>query len=278
MDTAKAVDLRPQPRVDSARIPRASLRALGPRWGEPLMSKKKSAASRSKLASFRNARRQPVAHRKNPASQAMDMATGMAMMVGPGIGGYAVTRLGGKFGRVLLGQRLAGGRFARHFGPLGSLATLIGLWYAANKWEKARKYQEPILIGSAIALFQSLLQTYLPGLVGLIDGQPVMTAPSVAGGKTGLSGYRNGKNGRRRGVSNGIRYVSPGELESERAMDEEREDRDEANEVRSESSQVSDEVSPEDASEPLSDDVEEVREILEENESLRGLYDGVFTN
>ena len=253
---------------------------LSGRWGhdgEPFMSKKKSASSRSKLASFRNARK-PVAKRNSPGggpiANVADAATGLAMMVGPGIGGYAATRLGGKFARVLLGKRLAGGRFEKHFGPLGSIATLLAIWYAAHKWEKARKYQEPALIGSAIALFQSLLSTYLPGLVGLIDGQPAVSGFAATGA---INGFRNGMNGRRRRGNGGIRYVSPGELESERIVEEEREDRGDADEVTSQSQQVEDEQAPEEADSPLSDESADIQEFVAENEHLSGLYDGVFS-
>lgn len=239
------------------------------------MSKKKPASARSKLVSFRG-KRKPVAPRKNPMvaiASVTDAATGMAMMAIPGIGGYAVTRLGGKFARILIGQRVAGGKYAKHFGPLGSLGTLLAVLYAAQKWEKARKYQEPILVGSAIALFQSLLQTYLPGLVGLIDGQPLLAAPAATGA---VNAFRRGMGGVQRGSK--VRYVSPGELESERTIYDEREDRAEADEVTSQSAQVADELPPDDSDEPLSDESADIREFVQENAELGDLYDGVFKN
>jgi len=248
------------------------------------MSKKKPVAARSKLVAFKS-KRAPVAPRKNPPRRKSppkrnpmvalasvgDAATNMAMMVVPGIGGYTATRLGGKFMRVLIGSRVAGGKYAKHFGPLGSLGALLGLMYASQKWEKARKYQEPIVIGSAIALFQSLLQTYLPGLIGLIDDRTPLdavtlkTPPGLA--RRGLAGYQRGAK---------IRYVSPGELESQETLEEERDDRAEADEVNSQSAQVADELPPEDPDEPLSDAAPDF--MPQDDGELSDLYDGVFKN
>lgn len=243
-----------------------------------MAGKKTKKSSKSKVASFRNTRRKPVAKR-NSALSALGVSGGavenLAVTAGFGVGGYVSTRLGGKFLRVLVGSRVAGGRFAKHFTPVGSLATLIALWYASGKWQKARPHRESILVGSAVALVQALLQTYLPGLVGIIDGQPALGDYTSNG--SAAARFRRGVNGKRRGNgANGVRYVSPGELESEDALRNERADRAEANEVQSESAHVDDEVAADDPNEPLSDEEAAIRQVVEENAELGDLYDGVF--
>lgn len=53
-------------------------------------------------------------------------------------------------------------RFAKHAGPVGSLAFALGASYAAKRIEKLRPYEMPIVIGAWIAALQNFLTTYLP--------------------------------------------------------------------------------------------------------------------
>lgn len=234
------------------------------------MPKKKPAAKRSKLAAYRSAR-QPIAKR-NPGG-IEKAAMGFAVMVGPGIGGYAASRLTGRVAKATLGKKIAGGRFEKHFGPLGNLAVLLGIYFAAKKWDKLRRHQEPAMIGSAIALLQSIIQTYLPGMAGWIDAQPAL--PSSTPRPTAAGDFQRGRK-RRRGT--GIRYVSIGELETEDNAQAEREDRGEADEVRSQSQEAADELPPDDADSPLSDESPELQDLARENEDIRELYSGAFSN
>jgi hypothetical protein len=81
----------------------------------------------------------------------------------PGVGAYAITRVAGRCA-YKLGKRKSM-RFAKHIGPWTSvgvaLATWAGLHFFASK-ETQDKYHTPVIVGSFLAAFQGLAQTYMP--------------------------------------------------------------------------------------------------------------------
>lgn len=121
--------------------------------------------------------------KKNPSGGAW---TEVFAVIGPAAAGYAATRFLGRVARVQLGKRWP--KLAAHAGPLSSAVSLLALWYVTEKWQRFRKYQTPVIIGSGIALLQSAVQTYMPGLAWLIDapqarvggGQRQVDAPAAS--------------------------------------------------------------------------------------------------
>jgi hypothetical protein len=201
------------------------------------------------------------APRSNPGNAFLDTV----MPVLPAVASYAGARIIGRIFRMVIGQKIAAGAYAKHFGPLGNLLAFGGAYIAGQKVASARRYQTEMLIGAGIALFQSLLETYMPGMSYIVDSSPQLTAPTPAPtsgtGRRGLSGYR----GKQR-----IRYVSPGELESEATIANERVSRAQSQNLPAEADEVDDEI-------PVSQGEAEAVALAEETDQLSDLYDGVFS-
>jgi hypothetical protein len=208
--------------------------------------------------------KRPVAVRSNPRGGGGEMMQ-TVMPVFPAVASYIGARLIGRIVRMIIGARIAGGAYEKHFGPLGNLAAFGGAYFAGKKVQSAKSYQTELLIGAGIAFFQSVLETYLPGLSHFIDASPqLVAAPKPGfGTKKGLSGYSD--------RPTKTRYVSPGELETERAIASERVSRAQSQNIDSEAPEVSDEMP-----DAMGEDSEAVA-LAEENEQLSDLYDGVFS-
>jgi hypothetical protein len=122
-----------------------------------------------------------------------------------GIGGYGGTRLTGRIVRNIIAKKWP--NLAKHGGVIGNLIAAVAIYFAVKNW---RKIRDEAMLGSAIAVVQSILQTYLPGLAWLFDAdaQPFLGVTTTQTAPAGL----NGVAGRKR-----TRFVSPGELEAVRA-------------------------------------------------------------
>lgn len=164
-------------------------------------------ATRKKRAPRKN----PVSYRENQVTSKIWQTVGGNGLV-HAVGGYAGTRLGGRLLRSILGSKFPA--LGRHGGPLGNLLMAVAVYFASQKWKKIR---EEAMIGSAVAVFQSLLQTYIPGLAWLIDAGG--EAPAQLAAPKATSGVENYRRRRERFVSPGeveseepgVRYVAPGE-------------------------------------------------------------------
>lgn len=120
------------------------------------------------------------------------------------LGGYGGSRLTGRILRRLMASKPG---FAKHAGPAGNLLATIAIYFAVKNWKKLR---EEALIGAIIALVQSVLQSYVPGLsTMLLDAPAPMDGVALPPQASAVARYQQQ---RRRG--NGVRYVSPGELQA----------------------------------------------------------------
>jgi len=100
-----------------------------------------------------------AAPRSNPSSAPSFWAETGNLVV-PGLIGYTGVRLSGRIA-YKLGKRKSVA-WARHLGALTPVLTASGVILAAHKLESLSEYQQGLVIGSAIAATQSVLQTYLP--------------------------------------------------------------------------------------------------------------------
>jgi hypothetical protein len=130
----------------------------------------------------------------------------LGVQVLPGIGSYAATRFSGKLLRAALGKKFP--TLEQHLGPAGNILAAVILWFAVHKSRKLARYHTPIIVGSAVAVLESIIQCYLPRLAVLIDAAPAQ--PQLAKAAPQATGHANGHQRR------AVRYVSPGELEIER--------------------------------------------------------------
>lgn len=155
------------------------------------------------------ATRKRKTYRKNPEGL---IANAKDAVLSNGIvhatGGYAASRLAGRVLRRILGAKYP--VMSKHATPLGNLLMAIAIYMTVKKWKKVR---EEAMIGAAIAVVQSLLQTYMPGLAatfldsdGLLETPKPVAPPSTSWGLGDAPPPRPTR-----------KFVLPGELEAGRA-------------------------------------------------------------
>jgi len=94
----------------------------------------------------------------------------------PGFGGFAATRFVTRVAMTQVAQRAPS--WGKHAGAVASVGSFLAAWFLAHKWRLLEKWHTPIVVGSAIAAGQSLLQIYAPNLLGWIvsDATPELAA------------------------------------------------------------------------------------------------------
>lgn len=100
----------------------------------------------------------------------------------PAFGTYAGTRFLQRIAFLQISKRFP--KLGKHAPVLASLAALGAVYYAGKKIKKAEKYADPMLIGAAIALIQSLIQTYLPTFGWIVSDVSADQYKKALGGTT----------------------------------------------------------------------------------------------
>jgi hypothetical protein len=79
--------------------------------------------------------------------------------------------------------------WGKHAGAVASVGSFLAAWFLAHKWKWLEKWHTPIVVGSAIAAGQSLLQIYAPNLLGWIvsDATPETLAAAAGTAQGALS-------------------------------------------------------------------------------------------
>lgn len=85
----------------------------------------------------------------------------------PGFAGFAATRFVTRVAATQIEQRKP--TWGKHAGAAASIGSFLAAWLLAHKWGWLRKYQMPIVVGSALAALQSLVQLYIPSMGWLIS-------------------------------------------------------------------------------------------------------------
>jgi hypothetical protein len=106
--------------------------------------------------------------------------TDLVEFVVPGFGGFAATRFVTRVAMTQVAQRAPS--WGKHAGAVASVGSFLAAWFLAHKWKWLEKWHTPIVVGSAIAAGQSLLQIYAPNLLGWIvsDATPDVSATSAS--------------------------------------------------------------------------------------------------
>jgi hypothetical protein len=102
--------------------------------------------------------------------------TDLVEFVVPGFGGFAATRIVTRVAMTQVAQRAPS--WGKHAGAVASVGSFLAAWFLAHKWKFLEKWHTPIVVGSAIAAAQSLLQIYAPNLLGWVvsDATPELAA------------------------------------------------------------------------------------------------------
>lgn len=136
------------------------------------MARKKAA-----LAKFQFTKK---ARRKNPEGilgglVPANLKSDVIGFVAPAAGGYVATRIVGRLARGMTAKRWP--RFSsKHASPLAGLLTLAGAYLASKKVRFVANYEAPLIAGVVIAVLQSIIQSYFPSLLGLLDMSPLSVA------------------------------------------------------------------------------------------------------
>jgi hypothetical protein len=89
--------------------------------------------------------------------------------IGPGFGGFAASRFVSYVAATQIAQRWPA--FGKHAGAVASIGSFVAAWTLAHKLKFLEKYHTPIVVGSGIAMLQTLLEQYIPRL-GWAVGNP----------------------------------------------------------------------------------------------------------
>jgi hypothetical protein len=119
----------------------------------------------------RKATRNPApAYRPNPP-----LFTEILEYAGPGFGGFAVSRFATRAAATQIAKRAPS--WGKHAGAAAAVGTFLAAWFLANRWKWLEKWHTPIVVGSGIAMAQSLIQLYLPALGWMVsDASPELAA------------------------------------------------------------------------------------------------------
>lgn len=96
-------------------------------------------------------------YRNNPP-----LLTDILEFVGPGFGSFAATRFLTRVATSQIAQRKPS--WGRHAGALASAGSFFAAWFLGHRVRWLERWHTPIVVGSAIAALQSLIQLYLPTL------------------------------------------------------------------------------------------------------------------
>lgn len=112
-----------------------------------------------------------------------------------GAGAYAGSRVVSRIAHALVNSKWP--QYAKHADPIASAASLAGVWIATSKVRKLEPYKVPAMIGAVIALIQSVLTTWMPGLayqLGILPASAPMGQLSGAPqGQSGTGGEGEGE-------------------------------------------------------------------------------------
>ncbi len=124
---------------------------------------------------------------RNPARSNPPLITDLMEFVVPGFAGFGATRLLSYVAATQVARRKPS--WGKHIGAIAAGGSFLAAWLLIHRVKFLEKHHTPIVVGSAIAAIQSLLQLYLPQL-GWMLADPTMQveqAKQVAAATTQLA-------------------------------------------------------------------------------------------
>ena len=119
---------------------------------------------------YRRYKRNPGEPKSNPP-----LFTDLAEFVVPGFGGFAAARFLTRMATTQVAKYKP--ELGKHAGAVAAVGAFLAAWFLAHKVKFLAKHHTPIVVGSAIAALQSLIQLYIPQLGWLIaDASPEVAA------------------------------------------------------------------------------------------------------
>ena len=117
-------------------------------------------------------------YKKNPAREYRPnppLMTDLVEFVVPGFGGFAASRFVTRAAATQIAKRAPS--WGKHAGAVAAVGSFLAAWFLAHRWSALAKHHTPIVVGSAIAGLQSLIQLYIPALGWIVgDATPELAA------------------------------------------------------------------------------------------------------
>lgn len=122
--------------------------------------------------------------KRNPGPEPESSAPLLAEVgefVVPGFAGFTATRFVTHVAATQIEQRKPS--WGKHAGAVASIGALAAAWFLIHRWKWLAQYHTPLVVGSAIATIQSLLQLYVPSVGWIVsDATPELAAAHPATG------------------------------------------------------------------------------------------------
>lgn len=97
--------------------------------------------------------------------------TDLVEFVVPGFAGFAVSRFATRIATTQVEKFKPS--LGKHAGAIASVGAFLAAWFLAHRVKLLAKHHTPIVVGSAIAAIQSLIQLYLPQIGWMVaDAMP----------------------------------------------------------------------------------------------------------
>lgn len=126
---------------------------------------------------YRRYKRNPSEPRSNPP-----LFTDLVEFVVPGFAGFAAGRLMTRIATTQVAKYKPS--LGKHAGAVAAVGSFLAAWFLGHKVKFLAKHHTPLVVGSAIAALQSLIQLYIPQLGWMIsDASPdvdALAAPSTS--------------------------------------------------------------------------------------------------
>lgn len=122
---------------------------------------------------YRRYKRNPSEPRNNPP-----LFTDLAEFVVPGFAGFAASRFVTRMAAVQVEKFKPS--LGKHAGAVAAVGTFLAAWFLAHKVKFLAKHHTPLVVGSAIAALQSIIQLYIPQLGWMLaDATPELVATAA---------------------------------------------------------------------------------------------------
>lgn len=143
--------------------------------------------------------------RSNPASSFMGEVTDVLL---PGFAGFAAARFATRMATLAIAKKWP--KWARHAGALAGISVVGFSWFGAGKIKALSKYQDGLLLGSAIGTISTIIQTYVPALGWIVaEVAPAELAPTATAGELGATGMPDEEWGYYNDAFSSGRYPAP---------------------------------------------------------------------
>lgn len=105
------------------------------------------------------------------------LLTDLAEFALPGFGGFTATKFVANLASSQIAKRFPAQ--AKHAGAISSVGAFLAAWYLGHKVKFLARWHTPIVVGSAIATLQNLVQIYAPGKLSWLLGDPKQAAAAT---------------------------------------------------------------------------------------------------